>query len=252
MSSLIQNTTSSVPTLATIVNLTNYRDNKNKTHKGFTSDGRPLPRAAQPIKDEADIQKIMNYFLNNNQQYKYRNYMMFVMGINVGRRAGDILDLKIGDVFDGKNVIAGKEIHIIESKTRKPFDLFLNKYVVSAIELYLCSLDNINLDNYLFYSKRARTKGEFIGEHVLSVRSAWRILNDAVKDLGMETHVGTHTMRKSFAWKIYNEYPDSKEALSVLQDMLGHRSSRDTLRYIGDLAESRKNIMMSLDWHTDI
>jgi len=247
MSSLIQNTTSSVPTLATIVNLTNYRDNKNKTHKGYTSDGRPVPRAAEPLKSEADIQKIADYFLTGNQQYKYRNYMMFIMGICIGRRAGDLLDLKIRDVFDGSKVITNKKIHIIESKTRKPFDFYLSegKAVVDAIELYLSSLNRINLDNYLFYSKRANNNGD----NVISVRSAWRILNDAAKELGIEAHVGTHTMRKTFGWKVYNETSDPKEALSVLQDMFGHRSTRDTLRYIGDLEESRKKLLMNIDYH---
>jgi len=65
--------------------------------------------------------------------------------------------------------------------------------------------------------------------------SAWRILNYAAKELGMTIKVGTHSMRKTFAARIYSNLVDTKknaDALRILQAGLGHENINNTIRYL--------------------
>ena len=71
-------------------------------------------KTVSPIKSLADIGKIKRHLLKTQQ---YRNYLLFVMGINVGLRISDLLSLRISDVWqNGKCVEA---IVIREQKTKK-------------------------------------------------------------------------------------------------------------------------------------
>ena len=60
-----------------------------------------LPQEAEPIKNTRDINKIKQYLYGKENK---RDYCIFVVGINVGLRAGDLLSLKINDVTDGISV----------------------------------------------------------------------------------------------------------------------------------------------------
>ena len=54
----------------------------------------PVKRAAEAIKDPRDIEKIISYLKDKAQtgtESDWRNYLLFVTGINFGLRASDLL-----------------------------------------------------------------------------------------------------------------------------------------------------------------
>ena len=67
----------------------------------------------EPIRNVKDINKIKQYLLGKKNK---RDYCIFVVGINVGLRAGDLLSLKISDVTDGKTIF--DDVTIKEQKTK--------------------------------------------------------------------------------------------------------------------------------------
>ena len=62
----------------------------------------------------------------------------------------------------------------------------------------------------------------------LSRVQIYRILNDSAEKVGIG-QIGTHTMRKTFAYWFYMRTKD----VALLQVLLNHSSERETLRYIG-------------------
>jgi len=54
-----------------------------------------------PIRDKSLIEEIKTELLKDN----YRNYLLFVLGINTGLRIGDILKLKVQDVRNKTHII---------------------------------------------------------------------------------------------------------------------------------------------------
>jgi integrase len=73
--------------------------------------------AVEPIRDTRKIKEIKDDLLKQS----YRNYMMFLVGINTGLRVGDLLRLKVDDIRDKKHII------IKEQKTLKNKQFLINK-----------------------------------------------------------------------------------------------------------------------------
>ena len=174
-----------------------------------------LPQEVEPIKNTRDINKIKQYLYGKENK---RDYCIFVVGINVGLRAGDLLSLKINNVTDGNTIF--DTVTIKEQKTGKTRNFALNKNAKEAIQLYINSLANYDLNDFLFKSRK--------GGH-LGVRPLHHIIKTLTKDLGIKGNFGTHTLRKTMAYHRYiNNVP-----LETLQKLLNHSSSAITLRYIG-------------------
>jgi len=174
-----------------------------------------LPQEVEPIKNTRDINKIKQYLYGKENK---RDYCIFVVGINVGLRAGDLLSLKIIDITDGNRIY--DTVTIKEKKTGKTRNFALNKNAKEAIQLYINSLADYDSNDYLFKSRK--------GGH-LGVRPLHHIIKTLTKDLGIKGNFGTHTLRKTMAYHRYiNNVP-----LETLQKLLNHSSSAITLRYIG-------------------
>lgn len=174
-----------------------------------------LQKEVEPIKNTKDINKIKQYLYGKQNK---RDYCIFVVGINVGLRAGDLLSLKIGDVTDDERIF--DDVTVKEQKTGKTKTFVLNKSSKEAIQTYLKSKKIYNLDDYLFSSRKGGSLG---------VRPLHHIIKTTLRDLGIKGNYGTHTLRKTMVYHRYiNNVP-----LETLQKMLNHSSSAITLRYIG-------------------
>ena len=213
--------------------------------------------APDPIKDINDIHRIYNYFISNSQ---YRNLLLFTMGINLGLRCGDLLELKFGHIMykDGR---IKQEIFLVEEKNKNRRVCFINNRVLWAINLYVDYLKGIgyqiNLNDYLFTSlsknnskkfydtlhcKSSATTGKPIKvkkdiNSSITVRSVEDMLKRVInKELGINVHAGTHIMRKTFAYQVITRCDDESKrsrAIEILQKILGHKSPATTLYYAG-------------------
>lgn len=141
----------------------------------------------------------------------YRDYFLFVMGINTGLRISDLLPLRVGDVR-GKSHITLKE-----KKTGKTKRFKINYDLQDTIEDYTKNMDN---DDYLFKSKRSNKPIQRV--------QAYKILNKAAEKCGI-VEIGTHTLRKTFGYHFYKKTKD----VAMLQDIFNHSAPSVTLRYIG-------------------
>ena len=156
-------------------------------------------------------------YISNEVNIKFKGEYTETLGINVGLRAGDLLSLRIGDVTDGKTIF--DTVSITEQKTGKSRKFALNKNAKGAIQLYIDTLANYDLEDYLFKSRK--------GGH-LGVRPLHRIIKTVTRDLGIKGNYGTHTLRKTMAYHRYiNNVP-----LETLQKLLNHSSSTITLKDI--------------------
>lgn len=159
----------------------------------------------EPIRDRAKIEAMKQSLLRQSR----RNYFLFVLGINIGLRISDIIPLKVRD-------LQSSHIVIRESKTGKNVRFLINNQLRSEINDYTAGWSP---DAYIFPSK----KGGYIGRV-----QAYNILNTAAQEVGL-THIGTHTLRKTFGYFHYKRYKD----VALLQTLFGHAAPSITLRYIG-------------------
>ncbi|ASN03599.1 tyrosine-type recombinase/integrase [Virgibacillus necropolis] len=167
-----------------------------------------------PIKNIDDIMAIKEVL----KQHSQRDLLFFVFGINTGLRVSDLLFLKIDDIWDGEEIkefLYVKDTHSDEEKV-----FYINNSIQIELKKYL-SLFDFNNSHYLFKSKK--------NNHPITRQQAYRIINQAAKDVGITGKVGTHTLRKTFGYHAYRK----GIAISILMKIFNHHSAPETLRYIG-------------------
>lgn len=133
------------------------------------------------------------------------------MGTNCGLRISDILGLDVKGVKDKSY------IQIVEKKTGK-----FKKFPINA------KLKPMLKD---FTKGKKMTEPLFITKfkNRLERVAAYKIINVACKEAGLEERVGTHTLRKTFGYHHYQKFKD----VVMLQKIFNHYSPEITLRYIG-------------------
>lgn len=176
-----------------------------------------------PIKDISKINKIKSILKSSSK----RDYALFVLGINTGIKAQELLSLQVKDVWDGEK--AKEFLYIENKKTNKTVAYYLNNRVHEALQHYLKD-DDLELEDYLFRSKRDKQP--------ITRQQAYRIINHAAREAGIKGNIGTHTMRKTFGYHAYRK----GVAISILMSLFHHHSRSETLKYIG-ITEEEKNLI---------
>ena len=199
------------------------------------SNGYNKAEVVQPIKNMKDINLIKSYFL---LQENKRNYTLFVVGINVGLRMGDLLKLTIGDVIN-ENGNVNSRIVLNEQKTNKVRTIVLNNSAKESISLYLESLKDFDRKDYLFSSRK--------GKNPLRVDSVHKILKKAFRVCHIPGNYGTHSLRKTWAYHLYITNSENKMILPMIQRMLNHSSLSTTLRYLGLEQEEMDRLYSNLN-----
>lgn len=200
-----------------------------------------------------EVKMIINVFdkriteaTNNNQrQIAHRNKMMFLIAVNVGLRASDLVQLRWSYFY--KNDMTFKESYSLQpkkqKKTGKFVKIFFNQTVKKAIENYVSDYPIDDLDNYLFKSRK--------GDNPITERGLWKIIVDVAADANIDKNVGSHSLRKTWARNIYDNAKDKSEALVMLQECLKHSDSLTTLRYIAIMDEEKKGMYESIELGLD-
>lgn len=211
--------------------------------------------AATPIKRIEDIMLIEDYILNRRdyrkEEIRLRDYLMFVMGINFGLRAGDLLRLQYGHILEPNGRVRDM-IELIEEKTEntnarlKRRHVYVNDAVFDALKIYM-SGRRIDLDDYLFTSQSNNTS-LWDESKCLSRRNAERILKQIVEEeLKLDVHASTHMMRKTFAYQTLMSVPDRNRALEIVQKILNHSTPQMTMHYIGITDDEIQNAYKTLN-----
>lgn len=206
--------------------------------------------AAEPIKDVHDIARISEYLISNG---RYRDNMLFIVGINFGLRVSDLLQLKYYMLLD-KDLSFRMTFPILEKKTRNTRKVRKNRYitindaVVEAVTMYLrfASENGIScrMDDYLFKSESNRGSNQ---NRPLTRMSVDRILKGIADEVGIKTRVSTHTLRKTFGYHQMVMSGNDPRKLLLLQKMFGHSTSAQTLDYIGITSEEIEDAYLSLN-----
>lgn len=196
-----------------------------------------------PIKDRQMLKQVLETLLENFK-YGRRNYTIFQVGKATLLRVSDVLKLKKSDIFDEKGNVK-RNAFTIDKKTRKQNVLYL-KPVESDLVEYRRWLINYQLDHpelkvyqseWLFPSFHDANKP-------IGTKQFWRIMKK-VGDLLNINYLGTHTMRKTGAYLVYEQ---TNHNIALVMKLLNHSSEAMTLAYLGLDQESRENMLDRIDF----
>jgi len=183
----------------------------------------------QPIRNKKQIDSIKKILKSTS----LRNYCLFTLGINSGLRISDLLNLKINDVIDDKDKIKDR-ITLKEIKTGKTKSFPISDIARKAIDDYL-EARNFEKNEPLFVSQK--------GNGVLKRQQAYRLINEAARNIGIKDKIGTHTLRKTFGYHAYQSGID----ISILQKLFNHSAPNITLAYIGITQDDLDDVYLNLN-----
>ena len=181
-------------------------------------------KGTRPLNND-EIRSVSTCFTG---MYEVRNRSLFMLGVSTGGRISELLGLRIGDVYQNGTAVT---------------DLLFDKAIVKGGETSravpvnvdgrnaIDALVNWHRDRYgaiddsrpLFPSRNGQ------GKQPMSRRTAHNVLKDAFEGAGLNGHLATHSLRKSFAQRLYDRTGD----IFAVQEMLGHKSVATTQKYLG-------------------
>lgn len=167
----------------------------------------------EAIKDRQKIKEIKEILYTRSK----RDYLLFTLGINTGLKISEILIIKKEEIVDFDNNIKG----FLVFNEKEEIRIYLNEQVKRAIGAYIETVPSLSHDDYLFKSKK--------GNLPITRQQAYRIINSVAKEVGIESKIGTHTLRKTFGYHAYR----GGVAISLLQKIFHHSSRGETMKYIG-------------------
>lgn len=205
-------------------------DERSQKLSPYKSNGVKKATAAVAIRDLAKVKAIREYFLSSG---KVREYSVFSVGLTLGIRAKDLLNLQIRD-FINPDLSFKDRLDVIEMKTDKRNRPLLTDYAKQAILTYLETRNKPKMDDYMFVSRNKLPDGR---NAPLSLSLLNENLAAAGETVGL--HLSSHCMRHTFSLYM-NLYARSETesnlsymSLMVTQMAMNHANLSQTLAYTG-------------------
>ena len=151
-------------------------------------------------------------------------YMLLLLGFSTGLRIGDLCTLRVKDVWDRERIC------IIAEKTGKMTDIYVRDDTRKAIMAGLTDRNGNppDMNDWALGSRqRNRADGR---KKPISRQRCYAIVKEIAEKAGFAEHVGCHTMRKTFAWNLYES---TGRNLALVQKQLNHSSQEATIHYLG-------------------
>lgn len=173
---------------------------------------------SQPIKTTHEIHMMKTYLLNERS----RDYLLFVLGINIPMKLQELLELKCCDlVFKD-----GCYQFIVNDYT-----IYLNKEDSSILKRFVATKSP---DDYIFESMKTKSP--------LTRQQFHRILSAASTAIGCKHSIGPQALKKTFAYHAYHQGIH----IFDLMHILGHNTKSETYRFIDVNPPDHKTIQINL------
>ncbi|MDR5590802.1 tyrosine-type recombinase/integrase [Christiangramia sp. SM2212] len=148
--------------------------------------------------------------------------LLIIVGINLGLRISDLLKLTYKH-------LRSDELEIIEQKTKKRRKLIINDNIKNALKYF----EEYNDEFYAFRSQK---------NTVYSIQHVNRLMKKHFKG----SNISSHSLRKTFGRRVWNNNNQSEKALMYLSELFGHHSISTTRKYLGIRQEELNNIYINL------
>lgn len=183
-----------------------------------------------PIKDTNVLHEVEDTLLHNFRERR-RNYTVFQVGKATLLRVSDVLALKRSEIYESDGTIK-KNAYIRDKKTGKPNVLYLKPVKQDLID-YFNWLNEQNIQSeWLFPSSRDHSR------HITE-KQFYKIMAKT-GDLLRINYLGTHSMRKTGAYRVYTQ---THYNIGLVMSLLNHTSEAMTLKYLGLDQVSREKML---------
>ena len=191
-------------------------------------------KGTRPL-DNNEIRQVSACF---DGTFEARNRGLFMLGVSTGGRISELLSLTIRDVYQNgravtdllfdRSIVKGGEV-----SRAVPVNVDGRAAIESLIDWHREHYKTIAPSRPLFPSRNKN------GSVAMNRQTAHEMLKKAFQEAGLNGKLATHSLRKSFAQRVYEESGD----IYLVQELLGHRNVSTTQKYIGvNYATARETV----------
>jgi integrase len=189
-------------------------------------------RGCRPLTDE-EVKLIASSFSGSSAG---RDRCLFTLGWNSGFRVSELLSLTVGDVLQHREIVDRVTVQRRATKgKRESRTVVLNGRAQTALRRWLGEMGDVSPGTPLFPSRK--------GDGAISRVQAHRVLKAAVGANELQGKIASHSMRKTFAEKVYDKLDGD---LPKLQKALGHASINSTISYLSFKQEDVDDAILSM------
>jgi integrase len=176
----------------------------------------------EPIRDRKKIAQIKNLLRG---QGRFRDLLLFTVGVNTALRISDLLLLQIGQFLDDRGHFK-QRFWIQEQKRNKRHEVTINQSIREALEEYLEAYPGVaeNSGHFVFFNTKTNGYSEPIKRG-----QAWKFIASICHEVGLPGNFGTHSLRKTWGYHARMQGVD----LALIMHKLNHESIAYTKRYLG-------------------
>jgi site-specific recombinase XerD len=155
-----------------------------------------------------------------------REQTLLTLGFCTGYRISELLSLKVSDVSTNGIIHSHVTVKAANTKTKTGRTVLLNADAQKALRRLVDVIGtNANGQSPLFVSRKHDANGNL---KAISRQQAHDLLKALFAKIGEFGNVSTHTLRKTFAARIYEQ----TGKLELVQIALGHKSINSTISYL--------------------
>ena len=187
----------------------------------------------------AEIRKVRDAFEGTFAQ---RNRGLFMLGVSVGGRVSELLALTVGDVYQNDQPVTDFQFDraIVkggETSRTIPVNSDGRRAIEEIVAWHRAHFGGMHPNTPLFPSRK--------GTQAVKRQAIHKVLQAAFVASGLNGKLATHTMRKTFAQRLYQQCSD----IYLVKELLGHKNVATTQAYIGINYVSAQDAVeaMSLD-----
>ena len=175
----------------------------------------------EPIRDRKKIAQIKNQLRG---QRRYRDLLLFVVGINTALRISDLLELRVEHFLDDQQRIRHR-FWIKEQKKANDKKLWSIKVSGKSWKNILQHIrQSPTTNHFIFFNSKANGFKQPIRRG-----QAWKVITTICQQVGLRGNFGTHSLRKTWGYHARMQGVD----LALIMHKLNHESIAYTKRYLG-------------------
>ncbi|MFZ2352867.1 site-specific integrase [Paucilactobacillus nenjiangensis] len=194
-----------------------------------------MQQVVLPIKDSNVLKEVQDTLLNNFKAGR-RNYTVFQVGKATLLRVSDVMRLRWTDVFN-ENGSVRQNAFIHDQKIGKANLLYLKPAQNDLLVYQAWLQENHLISDWLFPSLQHP-------ERHITEKQFYKIMSK-VADLLGTNYLGTHTMRKTGAYRVYTQ---SNYNIGLVMNLLNHSSETMTLACLGLDQASQETMLDQIDF----
>jgi integrase len=161
--------------------------------------------------------------------------LLITIGMYTGLRISDILSLKWFQLLNMEH------IEITEKKTKKTRKILVNQQLQETVSRISSKLTNLNQEEYIFLNRFGikTISPQFVNWKLKELVKKYQVVKNS-------TGIKSHSLRKSFGRRVWENSEKSENGLIMLNEIFNHSNIRITKIYLGIRETEIQNVYQNL------